>query len=82
LAGLGAHVNKCQQHGNTVIDDPEMPEHCFGLLGGLGAEFGRENLYLGSYYLITPYAPFSTCEWGRDGMDCIGEVWMTFSRCP
>jgi hypothetical protein len=40
---------------------------------------GGEILHMGNYYLITPYPPFSACEWGRDGMDCIGWVWMTSS---
>jgi hypothetical protein len=40
-------INNYQQRGNTVTADPEMPGHCFGLLGGLGGIFGRGNLIFG-----------------------------------
>ena len=49
------------------------------LLRALGADWGGEKIYLGSYDLITPYRPFSACQRGRDRMDCIGGLWMTCS---
>jgi hypothetical protein len=49
----------------------------FCILGGLGCGLGRENLYLGIFELIILYAPFSACERGRDGMDWLGQLWMT-----
>jgi hypothetical protein len=45
--GWGMLVNNYQQRGNTVTADPEMPGHCFGLLGGLGGTFGRGNFIFG-----------------------------------
>src|SRR6266567_1445946 len=42
-----------------------------------GAILGGEKMYLGRYNVITPYPPFSACQWGRDGMDCIRGLWMT-----
>jgi hypothetical protein len=74
-AGLGALINKCQQRGK---------QHCgcritvFWQLGGMGADSGGEILYLGSPNLITPNAAFSAPQWGRDGMDWLGALWMTF----
>ena len=54
-------------------------EHCFAHLGGLGADLGGQKIYLGRYDIITSYAPLSACEWGRDGMDWVGSLWMTSS---
>jgi hypothetical protein len=45
--GWGMLVNKCQHCGNAVTVHPEMPKHCFGLLGGLGGTFGRGNFIFG-----------------------------------
>jgi hypothetical protein len=38
--GLGMLINNYQQCGNTLSNDPEMPGHCFGLLGAFGGIFG------------------------------------------
>jgi hypothetical protein len=74
-AGLGALINKCQQRG-------KQHSGClltvFLQLGGMGADLGREILYLGSPKLITPNPPFSAPQWERDGMDWLGALWMTF----
>jgi hypothetical protein len=74
-AGLGALANKCQhrekQHFGCLLT-------VFLQLGGMGADWGGEILNLGSLNLITPNPPFSACERGRDGMDWLGAVWMTF----
>jgi hypothetical protein len=74
-AGLGVLINKCQQRG-------KQHSGClltvFLQLGGMGVDLGGEILYLGSYKLITPNPPFSAPQWGRDGMDWLGALWMTF----
>jgi hypothetical protein len=74
-AGLGALLNKRQHCG-------KQPSGCriavFLQLGGMGADSSGEILYLGRLKLITPNPPFSAPQWGRDGMDWLGAVWMTF----
>jgi hypothetical protein len=74
-AGLGALINKCQQRGKQHFG---CLLAVFLQLGGMGADLGREILYLGSPNLITSNAAFSACKRGRDGMDWLGAVWMTF----
>jgi hypothetical protein len=74
-AGLGALTNKCQhrekQHFGCLLA-------VFWQLGGMGADLGGEILYLARFELITPNPPFSAPQWGRDGMDWLGGVWMSF----
>jgi hypothetical protein len=41
--------------------------------------WGGEKIYLGSGELITIITPICTPQRGRDGMDCVGVVWMTCS---
>ena len=45
----------------------------------LGGGLGQEKIYLGGYYLITPYRPFSAFERGQDRTDCVRGLWMTCS---
>ena len=72
LGGSGASINKCQQC---------RKQHSWGahsLLGGLGAVWGGEKIYLGSRQLIRIITSICAPQRGRGGMDRVGAFWMTF----
>src|ERR1700679_4062955 len=49
-------------------------------LGGNGAIWGGETLYMGRNILLAPTACICAPSRERDGMDCKQSIWMTYSK--
>src|SRR6267378_232016 len=59
---------------------PRCPLTVSRFCGRRGAFLGRENIYLGSGYLITHIGPLSAPQGRCGGMDFSGWVWMMMSQ--